>query len=105
VTNLLSNAIKFSSAEPIEVTLDATDGQALLAVRDHGTGIAPERLPFIFERFERGVSVRNYGGLGLGLYVARQIVTAHGGRIEVESAPSEGAVFRVHLPRRPEPRF
>jgi signal transduction histidine kinase len=67
-------------------------------VRDQGIGIAPEDLPFIFGRFERKVSLRNYGGLGLGLYIARQIVEAHDGTIAVESVKGEGATFTVTLP-------
>ena len=72
-----------------------------IAVRDHGIGIAPEALERIFERFERAVSSRNYGGLGLGLYIVRRIVEAHGGTIRVESAPGEGSTFLVELPLRP----
>jgi signal transduction histidine kinase len=101
VTNLLTNAIKFCEGKPIDVALSAADGVVSLSVRDSGTGIPKDRLAFIFERFERGVSARNYGGLGLGLYVTRQIVEAHGGSIDVESRLGGGSVFRVHLPRRP----
>src|SRR4051812_48369614 len=100
VTNLLTNAIKFCESKPIDVSLSGADGAVSLTVRDAGTGIPEERLPFIFERFERGVSARNYGGLGLGLYVTRQIVEAHGGSITVESRLGQGSVFRVQLPRR-----
>jgi signal transduction histidine kinase len=103
LNNLLGNAIKFCAKTPIEVVLTANDSGVALSVRDHGLGIAPERLPHIFERFERGVSARNYGGLGLGLYVSRQIVDAHGGRIDVESAVGQGTTFRVRLPRHPPP--
>ncbi|MBI4503422.1 MAG: sensor histidine kinase, partial [Gemmatimonadetes bacterium] len=63
-------------------------------------GIPPEKLPFVFDRFERGVSARSYGGLGLGLYVTRQIVEAHGGEIDVHSEPEQGTTFTVRLPRR-----
>jgi signal transduction histidine kinase/DNA-binding NarL/FixJ family response regulator len=100
ISNLLTNAIKFCEKKPIDVALSAADGTVALTVRDSGTGIPKERLPFIFERFERGVSARNYGGLGLGLYVTRQIVEAHGGAIEVDSELGQGSMFRVRLPRR-----
>jgi signal transduction histidine kinase len=67
-------------------------------VSDHGIGIAPDDQARIFERFERAVSVRNFGGVGLGLWIARHIVEASGGAIQVESAPDRGATFTVQLP-------
>ena len=72
--------------------------RALLAVRDEGIGIAEADQGRIFERFERAVSVRNFGGLGLGLYIARSIVASHGGSIRVQSKPGAGATFVVELP-------
>jgi PAS domain S-box-containing protein len=99
--NLLRNALIYGAGKPIEVTVGDAGGRALLAVRDHGIGIAPELQERIFLRYERGVSARNYGGLGLGLYIARQIVEAHGGVIRVESEPGDGATFTVELPMRP----
>jgi predicted ATPase/signal transduction histidine kinase len=98
LSNLLSNAMKFGPGKPITVTTGTRQGRAVLSVSDHGIGIDPARQPRIFERFERGVSPRHYGGLGLGLYISRQIVDAHGGTIEVRSAPGEGATFTVELP-------
>jgi signal transduction histidine kinase/integral membrane sensor domain MASE1 len=97
-TNLLSNAIKFGHGHPIEVSVGKTDGMATLVVRDHGIGIPPDRLKHIFGRFERAVSTRSYGGLGLGLYIARSIVEALGGSIRAESMPGNGATFTVELP-------
>ncbi|WP_177241447.1 PAS domain-containing sensor histidine kinase [Stigmatella aurantiaca] len=98
VTNLLSNAIKFGAGQPIRVAL-ATDGKAVrLTVSDRGIGIAPETLERLFERFERGVSERHYGGLGLGLYFTRKIVEAMGGTVKAQSAPGQGATFTVELP-------
>jgi signal transduction histidine kinase len=98
VSNLVSNAIKYGAGEPVEVEVGAEADHAVLIVRDHGIGIAPEDQARIFGRFERAVSSRNYGGLGLGLWIARQIVEAHGGTIAVRSAPGQGAEFRVQLP-------
>lgn len=98
VTNLLDNAIKYGAKSLIEVTVAVEGDSALLTVKDGGIGIPPERLPFIFGRFERAVSSRNYGGLGLGLYIVRQIVELHGGSIQAESAPGQGSTFTVRLP-------
>ena len=98
VTNLLSNAINFGRGHPIEVEATRQDGHAVLTVRDHGIGISPEHQTRIFERFERAVPDRSYAGIGLGLWISRQIVEAHGGTIGVESEPGKGATFRVELP-------
>ncbi len=67
-------------------------------MRDQGIGLAPEDLKRVFERFERAVPAANYGGLGLGLYIAKQIVEAMGGRISVESKAGQGSTFKVELP-------
>jgi signal transduction histidine kinase len=99
VTNLLSNAHKFGAGKPIEIALGGEGGAAWVRVRDHGIGVDPARQPFIFERFERAVPTKHYGGLGLGLYISRRIVEAHGGSIRVESRPGDGATFTVELPR------
>jgi signal transduction histidine kinase len=97
VTNLLTNAARYGHGKPIDISL-AQDGEAVrLVVRDHGIGIAPEDQQRIFERFERASS-RNFGGLGLGLYIARQIVEAHGGTIRVSSELGVGSSFTVELP-------
>jgi PAS domain S-box-containing protein len=98
VENLLTNAVKYGRGQPIHVRLQAEDGAALLMVKDNGVGIAPADQARIFERFERAVSSHHYGGLGLGLWIARQIVEAHGGRIRVSSKPGQGAEFTVRLP-------
>ncbi len=101
VTNLLSNAVKYGGGKPVEVQYGPREGRAFLVVRDRGIGIDPADQPQIFERFERAVSSRNYGGLGLGLYIVKRIVESHGGTIRVESTPGEGAAFFVELPQRP----
>jgi signal transduction histidine kinase len=101
VTNLLANALKFGPGEPIEVIVDADQAIARLSIRDHGIGIEPGGLRRIFHRFERAASSRNYGGLGLGLYISRQIVEEHGGTIRCESHVGLGSTFVVELPCSP----
>ncbi|MDC3958189.1 ATP-binding protein [Polyangium jinanense] len=100
VVNLLSNAIKFGLGRPIEIRVMAYGGLAILSVQDHGLGIVPEDHERIFGRFER-CSGKSLGGLGLGLYVAREIVAAHGGAIRLTSEPGVGSCFSVELPRDP----
>jgi signal transduction histidine kinase len=99
VRNLLANAIKFGARLPIEVRLEATAESVRISVRDHGIGLSREDQSRIFDRFERAVSPRHYGGLGLGLYISAQILRAHGGSLRVESEPGRGACFIVDLPR------
>jgi signal transduction histidine kinase len=100
VTNLLSNALKFGRGGPVLLALSELPGDRVrLVIEDHGIGIPPDRLPHIFGRFERAVSSRSYGGLGLGLYIVHQIVAALHGTVWVESAPGHGATFTVELPR------
>ncbi len=101
VTNLLSNAVKYGAGKRVDVRYGSRETGAWLSVRDRGIGIEALDQGQIFERFERAVSSRNYGGLGLGLYIVKRIVEAHGGTIAVESAPGEGATFVVELPQRP----
>jgi signal transduction histidine kinase len=98
LTNLLSNAIKYGPGKPVEMTVEDRRGRARVTVRDHGIGISAEDQARIFERFERAVSRRHYGGFGLGLWIVRQLVEAMGGSVRVESAPGEGATFEVELP-------
>ena len=99
LTNLLSNALKYGQGDAIEVGVKGAPDAAHIHVRDHGIGIAPEDRDRIFERFERAVSNRNFGGLGLGLWISRQLVEAMGGRIWAESEPTRGTRFIVELPR------
>jgi two-component system sensor kinase FixL len=95
---LVANAIRFGEGKPIDVTVEETSDAACVAVSDHGIGIAPEHQDRVFGRFERAVPFQ-LGGLGLGLYIAREIVEAHGGTIRVQSAPGSGSTFTVELPR------
>jgi PAS domain S-box-containing protein len=98
VTNLVSNAMKYGAGHPIEVCFGCEEGRARLSVRDEGPGIEPALHRQIFERFKRGVSARHYGGLGLGLYIVRQIVEALGGSVHLESRTGAGSTFAVELP-------
>jgi predicted ATPase/signal transduction histidine kinase/tRNA A-37 threonylcarbamoyl transferase component Bud32 len=98
VTNLLSNAIKFGRGKPIEVIVSAEGGVARLIVRDQGLGIEQGQIERIFGRFERAVSAKHYAGLGLGLYISRKLVEAHGGSIRCESQAGVGSIFIVELP-------
>ncbi|QRN97986.1 PAS domain-containing protein [Archangium violaceum] len=98
VTNLLSNAIKYGAHQPVEMAVIQEGSFAHLTVRDHGIGIPPESQARIFQRFERAVSERHYGGFGLGLWICKQIVDSLGGDIRVESLPGQGATFTVSLP-------
>ncbi len=99
ITNLLSNAIKFARSTNVEAGVEADADTARLFVRDRGLGIAQVDQERIFGRFERAASSKYYGGLGLGLYITRQIVEAHGGTIRVSSTPGEGSTFVVEVPR------
>jgi signal transduction histidine kinase len=102
VVNLIDNAVKFSpSGGTVTVRLRDEGGEVRLEVGDQGIGIAPDRTARIFERFYRAHDDRGIGGLGLGLYISKQIVELHGGRIEVNSEPGRGTTFTVALPRLP----
>ena len=105
VTNLVSNAVKYGRFNPIEVTVrveqSGTQPTAVVRVTDHGIGISEEHHQKIFERFERVVSSRDFGGFGLGLWITRQIVEASKGTIEVQSVPNRGSTFTIRLPLNP----
>ncbi|MEY4513336.1 MAG: hypothetical protein RLZZ450_5458 [Pseudomonadota bacterium] len=96
--NLLANAIKYGTGKPIDVRLVREQHVVRMVVVDHGIGISPEDQQRVFQRFERAVSSRHFGGLGLGLWIARQLVDAHGGSIRVSSEEGAGATFEVELP-------
>lgn len=96
--NLLNNALRYGKGMPVSVVLHRNSDQVELRVIDQGIGIAPENHEKIFNRFQRAVPAREISGLGLGLYIARQIVEAHDGKIFVESELNRGATFTVELP-------
>lgn len=96
--NLLENAIKFGEKRPVQVGVHREGDRAVVQVIDHGLGVAAEHQARIFERFERAVPRRQFGGLGLGLWIGRNIVTALGGTIGVRSEPDVETVFTVELP-------
>ncbi|MCY7371172.1 MAG: hybrid sensor histidine kinase/response regulator [Polaromonas sp.] len=100
VANLLTNAVRYGNGKPVqvEVASEPAAGEARVSVRDQGIGIAPEDHARIFNQFERAVGKQVAPGLGLGLFISRQIAHAHGGRIEVKSALGEGSTFSLRLP-------
>jgi signal transduction histidine kinase len=98
ITNLITNAVKYAPGKPIEVKVARRDDLATLTVRDHGRGIGGSDRERVFRRFERATSSRNVSGLGLGLFISRQIVEAHGGRIALDDVDGGGAAFVVELP-------
>ncbi len=100
VTNLLSNAVKYGAGKPIQVAVHGRAEEVVLEVRDHGPGIPDAELERLFHRFERATPLGHYGGLGLGLYLIREIVDAHGGSVIAENPDGGGALFRVCLPLR-----
>jgi signal transduction histidine kinase len=98
VTNLLTNALKYGAGKPVEISIFSDPENATIVVKDHGIGIGSEDLERIFGRFERAVPTTHYGGLGLGLFITRQMVDAHGGSIGAISRPGEGSTFTVTVP-------
>ena len=100
ITNLLTNAAKYGDdlGRPIEISIANTGRQATITVFNYGPGISPEDRERVFERFERAISANTTSGLGLGLYISREIVKMHGGSIEVESEKGAWARFRMTLP-------
>ena len=102
VWNLVSNAVKFTpEGGTVDVDLEVKDGTAVIQVRDTGEGIAPEFIPYVFQRFRQAdpSSARRHGGLGIGLALVRELVELHGGSVRAESeGPGKGATVSVHLP-------
>ncbi|RYZ41124.1 MAG: hybrid sensor histidine kinase/response regulator [Myxococcaceae bacterium] len=105
VGHLLSNAIKFGESHPVHARLETQGDHAVLTVEDRGVGIAPEDHARIFRRFERVTTGARFDGLGLGLYLALAIATAHEGSLTVRSALGQGALFELRLPLRLTRRY
>jgi signal transduction histidine kinase len=98
VINLLTNAVKYGQGRPIEIVALIDDGRAKLSVRDYGIGISKENQRRIFNRFERVAPITHYAGLGLGLFISREIAISHHGIILVESELGKGSTFTLELP-------
>jgi signal transduction histidine kinase len=105
LNNLLTNAIKYGGGKPVRLKVEQQPDMAALTVRDQGIGIAPQDQARIFNRFERATTTRQSDSLGLGLYIAKEIVTAHGGTITVASELGRGTAFQVLLPLRRTERY
>lgn len=97
--NLVSNAVKYGDGKPITISTRGDEGSAVITVRDEGLGISADDQSRLFQRFERAASSSHFGGLGLGLYITRQIAESHGGTVEVLSEPGRGTTLTVLLPR------
>ncbi|HLE01783.1 MAG TPA: ATP-binding protein [Bdellovibrionota bacterium] len=98
ITNLLSNAIKYGERQPIELGIKKMDSKVVISVRDNGPGISSENLTKVFQRFERFAGEKSISGMGLGLYITRNLVELHKGRIWVQSQSGRGTTFFVELP-------
>jgi len=98
IINLLTNALRYGGSKPVTITLKRRDDWAEIVVRDQGVGISAEDQLRIFKPFERAGTKDVREGLGLGLYIARQLAESHGGTLDVDSAPNQGAAFRLALP-------
>jgi signal transduction histidine kinase len=98
VTNLLTNALRYGNHKPIDIFVMVKNDEAIIVFQDYGLGIAKENQKRIFERFERAISANEISGLGLGLYIVKQILKMHNGTIDVESELGKGAKFIIRLP-------
>ena len=99
LTNLVGNALKYSPPPaPVRIAAEVRADALVVSVQDRGVGIAPDDVPRLFRRFQRGRLTQRTEGLGLGLYIVRTLVEAHGGRVWVESVPGEGSTFSFTLP-------
>lgn len=98
ISNLLTNAVKYGDNQPINVHITSTDKEAIIAIQDHGIGIDKDLQHKIFQRFERATNPNYYAGMGLGLYIVRELVEAHHGSVTVKSILGEGSLFKVTLP-------
>jgi len=101
--NLVSNAVKYAPGSPVFISMTAFENECCITIRDQGPGISEEHLEHLFERFYRvPESSGNVHGTGLGLYICREIIVAHGGKMTVESRVSEGTAFHIFLPVDPQ---
>lgn len=98
IVNLLTNALRYGGGQPVEVSVQMEGDMVKIDVRDHGKGIAATDIERIFEPYERGARNGEPKGLGLGLYISRQLAVSHGGELRVTSTPGEGSTFSLHLP-------
>jgi signal transduction histidine kinase len=98
IVNLLTNALRYGGGQPVEVSVHDEEGKVRIDVRDHGRGIAAADIERIFEPYERGARNGEPKGLGLGLYISRQLASSHGGLLTVASQPEEGSTFSLLLP-------
>jgi signal transduction histidine kinase len=98
ILNLLTNALKYGDGKPVDITIAGAQDEGMIMVQDQGIGVARDKQEIIFGRFERAVTAKDFSGLGLGLYITRQIVEIHGGSISLASEPGKGSVFTVRLP-------
>jgi signal transduction histidine kinase len=100
--NLFDNAFKYAPGTRITISLQMKENWQIVTFSDLGPGIPPEHIPFLFERFYRVPGRFSKSGTGLGLFICKQIVQAHHGRISVKTSPGKGTAFRIELPVRPE---
>ncbi len=99
LTNLLGNALRYGAGSRVDVEVAAEHDAVVMRVRDHGPGFPESELPRLFDRFERATQTAHHGGLGLGLYVSREVALAHGGEMRASNAAGGGAIVEVRLPR------
>jgi signal transduction histidine kinase len=102
--NLFTNALKYAPGSPIDILLNQVGDKVVVSFIDHGPGIPKESLPLIFERFYRVRGEKTVTGTGLGLYICKQIIQAHRGKIWAESTPGQGTTFLIELPMNHPPR-
>ncbi len=98
ISNLVSNAIKYGAGKHIIISVGIDSLNAKITVEDHGIGMSSEILSKIFNRFERAATIKTYAGLGLGLFITKEIINEHGGKIVAESKLEEGSIFTIELP-------
>jgi signal transduction histidine kinase len=98
ISNLITNALKYAPGAPLRVAVERDGESAAVVVADGGPGLPADLEGRTFSRFERGTNAQGQGGLGLGLYIVRHIVEAHGGKVSVQTVPGSGTTFRVELP-------